>query len=58
MKRVTILLTEAQVKLLRGAVRSHMEDMSIAGLWTETDIRMAENILAQLDQNPLREVTR
>ena len=56
MKRVTILLTEAQVKLLRGAVRSHKEDMSIAGLWTETDVRMAENILDQLNENKLREV--
>lgn len=55
MRRVILTLTEAQAALLRGGLRSHMEDMSIAGLWTDTDVRMAEDILRQLNK-PAKEV--
>jgi hypothetical protein len=55
MRRVILKLTEAQAALLRGGLRSHAEDMNISGMWTDTDARMAEDILRQLNQ-PAKEV--
>jgi hypothetical protein len=56
MRRVLLTLTEAQAAWLRGAVRSHREDMSIAGMLSAADERMANDILTQLSQ-PAKKVS-
>lgn len=48
MRRVLLSLTEAQAAWLRGATRSHAEDMATSGMWSEVDERMAADILRQL----------
>jgi len=43
-----LVLTEAQAAWLRGATRSHAEDMAVSGMWTAVDERMSKDILQQL----------
>jgi hypothetical protein len=50
MRRVVLTLTTAQATWLRGAVRSHLEDMSIAGMLSADDERRADHILHQLSK--------
>lgn len=56
-RRVILTLTEAQAAWLRGAVRSHREDMAISGMLSKVDERHADDILQQLSQ-PAREQKR
>jgi hypothetical protein len=50
MRRLTLILTEAQAAWLRGATRSYAEDMAISGMWTAADERMSSDILQQLSK--------
>lgn len=56
MRRVILKLTEAQAAWLRGAVRSHAEDLGVAGMMTKADDRHIETILQQLSL-PAKEVS-
>jgi len=56
LKRIMVLLTEAQAGWLRAAVRSFQEDQSIAGMLSAADERMANTILEQLIHNPLKHI--
>jgi hypothetical protein len=55
MRRVVLVLTEAQAAWLRGAVRSHREDMAIAGMLSTVDERHADEIIRQL-AGPMKEI--
>ena len=48
MRRIVLILTEAQASWLRGAVRTHREDMAVAGMFSKADERHADDILRQL----------
>jgi hypothetical protein len=48
MRRVILMLTEAQAAWLRGAVRTHREDMGLADMLSKADERHVEDILKQL----------
>ena len=58
LKRIMILLTEAQAAWMRGAVRSWREDQAVAGMLSAADERMADVILDQLCNNPLKHIKR
>jgi hypothetical protein len=50
MRRVQLLLTEAQAAWLRGAILSHAEDMAVAGLEHPAEPRMIHDIMQQLSK--------
>jgi hypothetical protein len=55
MRRVVLVLTEAQAAWLRGAVRSHAEDMAVSGMLSKADEKHKEAIIEQL-AGPLKVV--
>jgi hypothetical protein len=55
MRRVVLVLTEAQAAWLRGAVRSHREDMAVSGMLSKADERHADEIIRQL-AGPMKEI--
>ena len=52
MRRVILTLTEAQAAWLRGAVRTHCEEMVVAEMFSKVDERHADDILQQLGRPP------
>ena len=54
-RRLVLVLTEAQAAWLRGAVRSHAEDMAVSGMLSKADEKHKEAIIEQL-AGPMKEV--
>jgi hypothetical protein len=50
------MLTEAEASFLRGAIRSHVEDMSVAGLISGAEADMAQRLVEKIEAAPLHDV--